>query len=160
MILRLFEMGAIQMSGLTMSDAAHVLGLQNHWSSEGARMALIISGRWNGMISGNHQNLEQELQSYARYILDQTVLKSSRIMLETLSGKTVMQDDAWVQAFLEGEGRLNQLEVQLKSNITLVAVGGPAESIYPEVGRKLKTKTVIPNRTFYQFSSSQIECFH
>ncbi|MAA91413.1 MAG: hypothetical protein CL914_14660 [Deltaproteobacteria bacterium] len=36
MILRLFEMGAIQMSGLTMSDAAHVLGLQNHWSPEGA----------------------------------------------------------------------------------------------------------------------------
>ncbi len=144
MILRLFEMGAIQMSGLTMSDAAHVLGLQNHWSSEGARMALIISGRWNGMISGNHQNLEQELQNYARKILDQTVLKSSRIMLETLSGKTVTQDDAWVQAFLEGEGRLNQLEVQLKSSITLVAVGGPAESIYPEVGRKLNTRTVIP----------------
>ena len=50
------------------------------------------------------------------------MLKSSRIMLETLSEKTVPQDDAWGQAFLEGEGRLNQLEVQLKSSITLVAV--------------------------------------
>ena len=49
-----------------------------------------------------------------------------------------------VEAFLEEDGRLNQLEVQLKSSIPLVAVGGPANTVYPEVGRKLGTETVIP----------------
>ena len=144
MISRLYEMGVIQISGLTLSDAAHVLGLQDHWSKAAARAGLIICGRWNGMISENPQTLEEELRNYAEKIHEQSVKKSTRIILETLSTKTVLEEDPLVEAFLEEDGRLNQLEVQLKSSIPLVAVGGPANTVYPEVGRKLGTETVIP----------------
>ena len=40
-----------------------------------------------------------------------------------------MEEDPLVEAFLEEDGRLNQLEVQLKSSIPLVAVGGPANTV-------------------------------
>jgi N-methylhydantoinase A/oxoprolinase/acetone carboxylase beta subunit len=52
---RLLDRGIIQVSSLTPSDAAHVLGLQSQWSFEGARLACLMLGRSYGLISWDEE---------------------------------------------------------------------------------------------------------
>ena len=141
---RLLRKGLIQISGLTLSDAAHALGLQDNWSREAACHALTINDRWNGRVSWNDKTREQEIRGYAKKILDAVIAKSTYLALETLSRQKLEKDSSLLETFLDGNGMLEDLSVEFRSVLPIVAVGGPADTVYPEVGHRLKTKTVIP----------------
>ena len=141
---RLLRKGLIQISGLTLSDAAQVLGLQDNWSQEAACHALTISGRWSGRVSWNDKTREQEIRDYAKKILDAVVSKSTYLALDILSRQKLEKDSSLLETFLDGNGMLEDLSVEFRSVLPIVAVGGPADTVYPEVGHRLKTKTIIP----------------
>jgi N-methylhydantoinase A/oxoprolinase/acetone carboxylase beta subunit len=141
---RLLDRGIVQVCAVTPSDAAHVLGLQSQWSTEGARLACLMLGRSHGLISWLDDNIEQDIKHFAQRIFNAMVGKSAWLVINQLSGHQFPSGDPLISAVTQGGNHLNDLAVQLKSVIPLVAVGGPAQVFYPAVGERLNVQTVIP----------------
>jgi N-methylhydantoinase A/oxoprolinase/acetone carboxylase beta subunit len=142
---RLLGRGIVQVSSLTPSDAAHVLGLQSQWSSEGARLACLMLGRSYGLISWDEGKILDQTQQFARRIFDAMVGKSVSLIINQLSGYTFPIDDPLVNAVAHGDNHMNDLSISLKPTIPIVAVGGPAPIFYPQVGERLNVDSVIPH---------------
>jgi N-methylhydantoinase A/oxoprolinase/acetone carboxylase beta subunit len=141
---RLLDRGIVQVCAVTPSDAAHVLGLQSQWSTEGARLACLMLGRSYGLISWQESNTEREIRLFAQRIFDAMVSKSAWLVINQLTGYQFPFDDPLISAVTRGDNHLKELKVQLKSVIPIVAVGGPAQVFYPAVGERLNVHTVIP----------------
>jgi len=141
---RFIDRGIVQVSGLTPSDAAHVLGLQSQWSAEGAHLACLMLGRSHSLISWHSETVEKDLKHFARLVFDAMVGKSAHLIINQLGGQDFSPDHALIQAVTHGNGLLGDLSVSLTPSIPIVAVGGPAAVFYPEVGKRLNVEPVIP----------------
>jgi N-methylhydantoinase A/oxoprolinase/acetone carboxylase beta subunit len=143
-IARLVDRGLVQIVGFTPSDAAHVLGLQSQWSREAAVAACMLIGRSNEMISYDENEAEAECRDFAQAVFGAVVAKSSHLIIERLCGQRLDPSAPLVAAVTTGNHRVADLGVSLKSEIPMIAVGGPAAVFYPDVGRRLGVKAVIP----------------
>jgi len=141
---RLIDRGLLQVSGLTPSDAAHALGKQCQWSLEGARLACLMLARAHGLIGWDDDQIETGIEKIATEVFEAMVGKSACLVINQLSGFNFAEHDPLVQAVTHGQGQLNDLAVMLKPSIPVVAVGGPAQVFYPQVGDRLKVQSVIP----------------
>jgi len=141
---RLLSRGLIQSSGLTPSDAAHVLGKQSQWCAETARLGCEIQGRNSTLVSSRVDSIEQEVTVFAEKVIDTVIQKSTRLLLERLSAEALNEDNPLIAAVISGNGKVKNLNVSLSPTIPLIAVGGPATLYYPEVGRRLGSETIIP----------------
>ena len=143
-LIRLLARGIVQISGLTPSDAAHVLGLQSQWSSKAARLACLMLGRSFSLISWKDEDVESEIQQFAYRVFDTMVAKSSYLIINQLSGFDFTMDNPLIQAVINGGNQLNDLSIQFTPSIPIVAVGGPAPVFYVAVGKQLNTVCMIP----------------
>ena len=143
---RFLDRGLIQVSGLTPSDAAHALKQQSQWSCEAARLGCLMLGRSHGRISWQkHQDeAAAEIDRFAQSIFDAMVGKSTMLMINQLAATQFSSTDPLVTAVSHGNGHLNDLGIQFKPSIPIVAVGGPAAVFYPSVGKRLNVDAVIP----------------
>lgn len=144
-VLRFVERGLVQLAGFTPSDAAHVLDLQSQWSRSAAELACLMIGRSYGKISFNEQNRDAECRVFAHAIFDVMVAKSVHVLIERLAEQSFAANDPLVSLIAQGKTYLNDLNINLRPRLPLVAVGGPAPVFYPEVGRRLGADTVIPS---------------
>jgi N-methylhydantoinase A/oxoprolinase/acetone carboxylase beta subunit len=143
-IARLVDRGLVQMVGFTPSDAAHVVGLQSQWSRDAAVAACMLIGRASGLISKDEKQAEAECRGFAQSVFDAVVAKSAHLMLESLCGQRLDALAPLIAAVTTGNNRVRDLGITLKSEIPVVAVGGPAPVFYAEVGKRLGVKAVIP----------------
>jgi N-methylhydantoinase A/oxoprolinase/acetone carboxylase beta subunit len=143
-IARLVDRGLVQIVGFTPSDAAHVLGLQSQWSRDAAVAGCMLIGRASGLISNNAEQAEEQCRGLAQSVFDAVVAKSAHLMLERLCGQHLDASAPLVAAVTAGNHRLGDLGITMKSEIPIVAVGGPAAVFYADVGRRLGVKAVIP----------------
>ena len=141
---RLIDRGLLQVSGLTPSDAAHALGKQCQWSVEAARLACLMLARAHGLIAWDDDQIEIGIEKFATEVFEAMVAKSAYLVINQLSGFNFPEHDPLVKAVTHGQGQLNDLAVMLKPSIPVVAVGGPAQIFYPQVGDRLKVHSVIP----------------
>ena len=139
---RLVDRGVIQISGLTPSDAAHVLDLQSQWSKQGAELACELMGRATGKVSG--VNTADEIRAFAAEIHAAVAARSTRLLLERLTGRLFPEDDALLNAVTANTHRVGELRVSLTPDIDIIAVGGPAAVFYPAVGERLGVDVIIP----------------
>jgi hypothetical protein len=105
----------------------------------------MLVGRSSGLISNNDQQADAECRSFAQSVFNAVVAKSAHLMLERLCGQHLDARAPLVTAVTTGDNRVGDLGITLKSEIPVVAVGGPAAVFYPEVGRRLGVKAVIPD---------------
>jgi N-methylhydantoinase A/oxoprolinase/acetone carboxylase beta subunit len=141
---RLVDRGLVQIVGFTPSDAAHVLGFQSQWSRDAAVLACMLIGRGSGLISENEEQADAECRAFAQLVFDAVVAKSTHLMLERLYGQRLDASAPLITAVTAGNHRVGDLGIALKSEIPVVAVGGPAAVFYPDVGKRLGAKAVIP----------------
>jgi N-methylhydantoinase A/oxoprolinase/acetone carboxylase beta subunit len=141
---RLVDRGLVQIVGFTPSDAAHVLGLQSQWSRDAAVAACMLIGRASGLISENKNQAEADCRDFAQSVFDAVVAKSAHLMLERLYGQHLDASAPLVTAVTSGNHRVGDLGITLKSEIPVVAVGGPAAVFYGDVGKRLGVEAVIP----------------
>ena len=146
-IARLVDRGLVQIVGFTPSDAAHVLGLQSQWSRDAAVAGCMLIGRASGLISNNETQAEVECRGFAQSVFDAVVAKSSHLMLERLCGQHLDASAPLITAVTTGNHRVGDLGITMKSEIPVVAVGGPAAVFYVDVGKRLGVKAVIPERS-------------
>jgi len=146
-IARLVDRGLVQIVGFTPSDAAHVLGLQSQWSRDAAVAACMLLGRSSGLFSDNDQEADEECLHFAQLIFNAVVAKSAHLMLERLCGQQLDASLPLIAAVTAGDHRVGDLGITLKSEIPVVAVGGPAAVFYNDVGRRLGVEAVIPEHS-------------
>lgn len=139
---RLINRGLVQISGLTPSDAAHVLGLQSQWSSDGARLGCELVRRGATRLTGG--DFKAPLEDFAQLIHGAVVARAARVLLNRLSGGSVLDGGSLIDAVVEGRPVVGDLHVSFIPQIPVIAVGGPAQVFFPAVGARLQAETVIP----------------
>jgi N-methylhydantoinase A/oxoprolinase/acetone carboxylase beta subunit len=135
--------GLVQIAGLTPSDAAHVLGLQDNWSREAAVQAALLAARARWLKAPSAEAAE----GLSREIWSETVRLSAKALLELaigaadrpLSGAALLIDAA-----SRGQRRVGLADVRLMPAVPVVAVGGPVKVYHPEAARRLGCEIVFP----------------
>lgn len=128
--------GLLQLAGFTPSDAAHVLSLQDNWSSAGAEAGAELMAWYTG----------DDSMVFARNVWSETVRRSAACVLEVAFDDHVVDglSNPVVDAVMRGVGSVGGVEVRLRPVDPLVGVGGPAGVFYPEVASRCGAELVLP----------------
>ena len=154
-IAELVRGGLALYSGYTPSDAAHVLGLMNHWSTEAAQLATTIWQRQMRQVYGWGRRSSDDPCEIAR-VVHQKVITSivQAIMRATLecdhpnSSKSELAAlnqlvIEWIHPHKDqSPGSL--LSLAYDQTVSLISVGAPASSYYPQVAIVLGLELKIP----------------
>jgi N-methylhydantoinase A/oxoprolinase/acetone carboxylase beta subunit len=130
--------GLVQLSAVTPSDVAHVLGLQSNWDPQGAALAVRQAARFRLMRMPN----EDEVLSFCREVWSETVRKSARVIIDTALGD-IKDAETLLDAVCKGEGRVGRARIEVAPAMPIVAVGGPVKVYYDEVAKRLGTQVVF-----------------
>ncbi len=145
---RLVARGIVQVSGVTPSDASHVLGGLDSWDAEAAQKALKLFARKR---VGSGEQLADTPEALAKMIVDQLTEQTSLTLLETAFAEEDIpfplppQDLArhvLTQRGLAQHRGLMSLDASL--NVEVVGLGASAPNYYPAVGDRLHSRMVLP----------------
>jgi N-methylhydantoinase A/oxoprolinase/acetone carboxylase beta subunit len=134
--------GLIITSALTVSDAAHVLGQQTLWPVEAAQIAVTLAARVHLMRTPT----DADVQSFAANIIDAAITHSGMAILDACSdGQQAKLDGvaALHRLVASGHPHTGKLSITISPTLPIVAVGGPAPLLYPEVGNRLGTNVLL-----------------
>jgi N-methylhydantoinase A/oxoprolinase/acetone carboxylase beta subunit len=134
----LAERGIVQLAGFTPSDAAHVLGLQDNWSSKTALAAAEVMAWYTGLA----------VEQFCERVWSETVRRSALAVLEVAVGDSFLGAgaDPVISAAVDGLGQLGRTQVAISPSDPVVAVGGPAGVYYREVARRLSAELILPEQ--------------
>lgn len=145
---RLVDRGIVQVSGVTPSDASHVLGRLEDWDGSAAHKALELMARKR---VGSGDRLAQTPEALARIIVDQLTEQTTITLLETafaeeaegfgLSAKELARHILTQRGLAKHRGLL-ALDAAL--NVDVVGLGASAPSYYPAVGERLHCNMILP----------------
>ncbi|KIC40479.1 hydantoinase [Ruegeria sp. ANG-R] len=145
---RLVDRGILQVSGVTPSDASHVLGRLDDWDAAAARKALELVARKR---VGSGEQLAKSPEALAQMIVDQLTEQTSLTLLETafaeetngfgLSAQELARHVLTRRALARHRGLL-ALDAAL--NVDVVGLGASAPSYYPAVGERLHCNMILP----------------
>lgn len=144
---RLIDRGLVQVSGVTPSDAAHVLGLLDAWDGKGARLAL---GNLARRRRGNGEVLAPSAEAMAQIIIDQLTQQTMDSLLEVAfvedsrfqENPGVLARHELFQAGLSSHSGFIALQARL--NVDVVGLGASAPTYYPAVGKRLGCRMLLP----------------
>ena len=145
---RLVDRGIVQVSGVTPSDASHVLGRLEAWDSDAARKALELVARKR---VGTGDMLAASPEQLAQMIVDQLTEQTALTLLETAFAEEA--EDFGVPSadlarhVLTHKGLARHrglLALDTALNVDVVGLGASAPSYYPAVGERLHARMILP----------------
>jgi len=146
---RLVAGGHVLLSGVTPSDAAHVLGQQSGWDAHAARKALTLLARRR---SGSGARLAASPEAMAQAVIDQLTRQSVDCLLEAAfaedaqdwsqPAETLARHEL-LQAGLSHHSGLVQITARLGAPI--IALGASARCYYGAIAERLGTRLVVPD---------------
>ncbi len=136
-VVNLRKAGLIQFCSFTPSDSAHVLGLQNNWSSDGAILAAKLLARFIDMKLPD----EARIQSLSSKIWNVAVANSCHVILDAAFGAP--QNNPLVEKVCSGEAKMGHVGISFSPDMPIVAVGGPVKIYYSEVAARLKCEVIF-----------------
>lgn len=151
-VARLHRLGMVLYSGFTPSDAAHVLGRMSHWSTEGAVLATQIWIRQMRRVYGLGLWEVDEVEKACQDVLDKVVNNIAetliRVGLDTgefgLGRSELNTVSQVIGRLLWGDGERGLFDLDFAKDYSLVAVGAPAASFYPDVAKLINGNLFIP----------------
>jgi N-methylhydantoinase A/oxoprolinase/acetone carboxylase beta subunit len=147
---RLVDRALVILSGFTPSDAAHLLGLHRAWSAEAARLGAEI---WIREDEAAARAADADAHGFARRVIAAVTLQTGRAIVDAafaaedgsdLAGGGPLGLRLVDRAVGPAAGGGPLLNVSVRLNRPLIAIGAPVGSYYPEVARRLATRIVIP----------------
>ncbi len=145
---RLVDRGIVQVSGVTPSDASHVLGRLEDWDRSAANKALELVARKR---VGSGERLARSPEALAQLIVDQLTEQTALTLLETafaeesdgfdLPARDLARHVLTQRGLAKHRGLL-ALDAAL--NVDVVGLGASAPSYYPAVGERLHCKMILP----------------
>lgn len=145
---RLTQRGLVQVSGVTPSDASHVLGLNDSWDRQAAEQALTLFSRQR---SGSGKRVAANAEEMAQMVIDQLTHQTALALLESAfaqeeRGFDLPADElarhVLTQRGLSGHRGLTRLDAGL--NLPVVGLGASAPTYYPAVGARLGCEMKLP----------------
>lgn len=145
---RLVDRGLVQISGVTPSDASHILGTLNEWDGDAADKALALMARRR---TGSGNMLAANATDLARIIVDQLTEQTAITLLETAFAEEATEFNlppdllarhVLLQKGLAGHRGLLALDASL--NVDVVGLGASAPTYYPAVGERLHCPMILP----------------
>jgi N-methylhydantoinase A/oxoprolinase/acetone carboxylase beta subunit len=154
---RLERKGLAIYSGFTPSDAAHVLGMSDHWSADAAIFGARIWARQMRHLYGLGTWVLGDAQAPARQVVDRVIdticqklieagLNDAGQMNEGNANKiaTLLTAMALTRPSNSDSAQNAIFNLQFSPSVPLVAVGAPAASYYPKVARGLDVQLIMP----------------
>ncbi len=145
---RLVARGLVQISGVTPSDASHVLGHTTAWDSEAAQKALALLARKR---TGSGNLIAVDAADMARMIVDQLTTQTVLAILETgfaeeESAFGLAPDQLARHVLMQRGMDQHQGLIRLNAglNVPVVGLGASAATYYPAVGRRLGCEMILP----------------
>jgi N-methylhydantoinase A/oxoprolinase/acetone carboxylase beta subunit len=145
---KLVDRGLVQVSGITPSDASHVLGRVDAWDRDAAEKALTLFARRR---VGSGDQLAATPEELAQMIIDQLTEQTSLTLLESafaeedhdfgVPGADLARHVLMQRALANHRGLL-ALDAGL--NVDVVGLGASAPSYYPAVGERLHCRMILP----------------
>ncbi|PPB80460.1 N-methylhydantoinase A/oxoprolinase/acetone carboxylase beta subunit [Albidovulum inexpectatum] len=147
-LMRLVQRGLVMLSGITPSDAAHVLGRLDSWDTDAARKALMLFARRR---DGRGDPIARDPESLARAIVDQLTRQTVDFLLEcalaedsrdwAAAPETLARHEL-MQAALDRHAGTIRLSACL--GVPVIGLGASAPSWYGAVGERLGTRMILP----------------
>ncbi|WP_170382487.1 hydantoinase/oxoprolinase family protein [Ruegeria atlantica] len=145
---RLVDRGIVQVSGVTPSDASHVLGRLDSWDGDAAHKALELIARKR---IGTGDRLAKTPEELAQIIVDQLTEQTTLTLLENAFAEEAeafglpsadLARHVLTRRGLSGHRGLLALDTTL--NVDVVGLGASAPSYYPAVGERLRCRMILP----------------
>ena len=152
---RLERKGLAIYSGFTPSDAAHVLGMSNHWSRDAAVFGARVWARQMRHLYGLGTWKQGDAEAPARQVVDKVVSTICQKLIEAGlndAGQLNENNAGKIATLLTGmvlNGNRQTaarpvFALQFAPDLPLVAVGAPAASYYPAVASSLGVRLEMP----------------
>jgi N-methylhydantoinase A/oxoprolinase/acetone carboxylase beta subunit len=140
--------GLVMISGVTPSDAAHVLGRQSGWDSAAAQKAVtLLSRRRNGA----GERFAAGAEGLAQAIIDQLTLQTVDCLLEAAFDEDpefADQDGAALARHSLTRAGLAQhkgvVQIGVKLGVPVIGLGASAPNYYGAVGKALGCEMILP----------------
>lgn len=145
---RLVARGLVMVSGVTPSDASHVLGRLAAWDAGAAQKALALFARKRGA-SGDRISTDPD--ALAQAIIDQLTAQTVDCLLEAAFDEEgdswpeppeVLARHALTRAGLDRHSGI--VDLSLKLAVPVIGLGASAPAYYGAVGQRLGTRMVLP----------------
>lgn len=148
---RLVDRGLATLAGFTPSDALHVLGRQDGWSRDAARLgAAILATEERNVTARKGKDSPEAL---AERVYELVVRQAARVVLESALAQdpgVEPHNGRWgplgvlIERAVEGKPVSKLIDAQPRLANPLVAIGAPAAAFYPEVARRLGAQLIVP----------------
>ncbi len=145
---RLVARGLVMVSGVTPSDASHVLGGVAVWDALAAEKAVRLLGRRR---NGKGDRFATDPHAFAQAIVDQLTAQTVDCLLEAAFGEdagfadeasaTLARHPLTVAGLNAHRGIL---EVTLRLGVPVIGLGASAPYYYPAVGQRLGSQMILP----------------
>ncbi|MEX0348273.1 MAG: hydantoinase/oxoprolinase N-terminal domain-containing protein [Paracoccaceae bacterium] len=145
---RLLDRGLAQVSGVTPSDACHVLDTLSSWDKDAAVKALTLFARKR---IGSGHRLAASAVDLARMIVNQLTEQTTETLLEAAFAEeaadfglpaNVLARHILTRKGLSAHRGLLALDTAL--NVDVIGLGASAPTYYPAVGERLRCRMVLP----------------
>jgi N-methylhydantoinase A/oxoprolinase/acetone carboxylase beta subunit len=159
-IARLQRKGLAIYSGFTPSDAAHVLGMSDHWCAGSARLAALIWARQMRHVYGFGNWAEGDADTPARHVFDRVCHLISEALiraglhqhgrLDSSDAKSLTRllADLVFESSAPATGKPapgTLFQLRFAADYPVVAVGAPAATFFPEAARQLGVELKLPD---------------
>lgn len=148
---RLVDRGLATLAGFTPSDAMHVLGRQQGWNVEAARLGATILATEERNASARREGDTPEGICERTY--QHVIREAARVLLES-----ALAQDPGIEAKQGRWGALGKLienvvagrtfsrlvDARIGLSTPVIAIGAPAGAYYPEVARRLSARLLVP----------------
>lgn len=145
---RLVARGLVMISGVTPSDASHVLGRLDAWDGAAAEKALTLIARRR---TGAGDRFAPDAATLAQAIVDQLTAQTADCLLEAafaedpaFAGQSpaALARHPLLAAGLRGHSGVVALSARLA--VPVIGLGASAPAYYGAVGEKLRCETILP----------------
>jgi N-methylhydantoinase A/oxoprolinase/acetone carboxylase beta subunit len=148
---RLVDRGLASLAAFTPSDAMHVLGRQQGWNVEAARLgaAILATEERNANARGERDTPEVICERTYEHV----VREAARVLIETGLAHdpgVERKNGRWgalapmLEDLVAGRPFSRLLDVRIGFAVPVIAIGAPVRAYYPEVARRLGAQLCIP----------------
>jgi N-methylhydantoinase A/oxoprolinase/acetone carboxylase beta subunit len=147
----LVDRGLANIAGFTPSDAMHVLGRQQGWNVEAARLGAVVLATEERNARARKERDTPEGFSERTY--QHVVREAARVILETALAQdpgVEAKNGRWgplgrlIEDLVEGRPFSRLVDARISLATPLIAIGAPVGAYYPEVARRLGAKLLVP----------------
>jgi N-methylhydantoinase A/oxoprolinase/acetone carboxylase beta subunit len=148
---RLVDRGLASVAAFTPSDAMHVLGRQDDWNVEAARLGAMILATEERNATARKERATPQALCERTY--QHVVREAARVVLETALAHdpgVERRNGRWgplsvlIDDVVAGRTFSKLLDARIRLATPLIAIGAPAGAYYPEVAQRLTAQLVVP----------------